>query len=91
MEWRALKDTHPIDGKGLAWLAEEENLLEVELALLEEHGMTLPPERQPLRGFDRNGQIRWRRTALHDTRRARARRELLRLVRRVLTLGIWRR
>ena len=91
MEWRGLKDTHPIDGKGLAWLAEEENLLEVELALLEEHGMTLPPERQPLRGFDRNGQIRWRRTALHDTRRARARRELLRWARRVLTLGIWRR
>ena len=63
--------------------------MEVELALLEEHKMTLPPEKQPLRGIDRNGQISWRRTALHDTRRARARRELLRWARRAMTLGIW--
>ena len=62
----------------------------MELAPLEEHGMTLPPETYPLRGFDRNGQLNWRRTALYDTRRARAKRELLRWVRRVLTLGLWR-
>ena len=53
--------------------------------------MTLPPETYPLRGFDRDGQITWRRTALSDTRRARARSELLRRVRRVCTLGLWRR
>ena len=41
----------------------EERLLEVELALLEEHGMTLPPEQRfPLRGFARSGQVNWRRT-----------------------------
>ena len=51
--------------------------------------MTLPPETYPLRGFDRNGQLNWRRTALYDTRRARAKREL-RWVRRVLTLGLRR-
>ena len=89
MEWRTLKDTHPINGKGLAWLSEEERLLAVELALLEEHGMTLPPEKQPLHGFDRNGQVSWRRTALQDTRRLKAKRELLRWARRVMTLGIW--
>ena len=63
----------------------------MELALLEEHGMTLPPETYPLRGFGRNGQPNWRRTALYDTRRVRAKRELLRWVRRALTLGLWRR
>ena len=88
-EWRELKDTHPNRGKGLAWLAEKERLLEVELALLEGHGMTLPPEKRPLRGFDRNGQITWRRTALRNTRRERAKQERLRWVRRVLTLGMW--
>ena len=46
VEWRELKDAHPNDGKGLAWLAARERLLVVELALLEEHGMTLPPEKQ---------------------------------------------
>ena len=89
VQWRELKDAHPNEGKGLAWLADEERLLEVELALLEEHGMTLPPEKRPLRGFARSGQVNWRRTALHDTRRARARRELVLKVRRWLTLGLW--
>ena len=85
VEWRELKDSHPNEGRGLEWLAAQERLLEVELALLEEHGMTLPPEKQPLRGLDRSGQISWRRTALSDTRRARAMRELVRR----LTLGLW--
>ena len=89
VEWRELKDAHPNEGRGLAWLAVEERLLTVELALLEEHGMTLPPEKQPLRGFDRDGQTSWRRTALYDTRRARAKGERLRLVRRIVTLGLW--
>ena len=91
VEWRGLKDTHPNEGRGLAWLTAQERLLEVELALLEEHGMTLPPEKQPLRGLDRSGQVSWRRTALYDTRRARRKAELLRKVRRVVTLGLWRR
>ena len=77
VEWRELKDAHPNEGRGLAWLAEEERLRVVELALLEDHGMTLPPEKRPLRGFDRDGQINWRRTALFDTRRAIRKRELL--------------
>ena len=51
--------------------------------------MTLPPEQRPLRGFARSGQVNWRRTALHDTRKARARRELVLKARRWLTLGLW--
>ncbi|MDE2885712.1 MAG: hypothetical protein OXO53_11560 [Chloroflexota bacterium] len=89
VEWRGLKNKHPLKGKGLAWLAEGERLLEVELALLEEHGMTLPPEKRPLRGFDRDGQTTWRRKALFNTHRERARQERQRQVRRVLTLGLW--
>ena len=88
-EWRSLRAGHPDQGKGLSWLATEERLLTLELAMLEEHGLTLPPETQPLRGFGRKGQTNWRRTALEDTRKARARRELLRWVRRCCTLGLW--
>ena len=77
VEWRGLKDAHPNEGKGLSWLRTEERFLALELALLEEHGMTLPPARFPLRGFDRNGQVNWRQTALFDTRRAIRKRELL--------------
>ncbi len=90
VEWRKLRDTHPNRGKGLAWLAEEERLMEVELALLEEHGLTMPPEKQPLYGLDRGAQVNWRRTALYDTQRARARADLLRWVRRILTFNLWR-
>ena len=87
VEWRGLKDSHPNDGRGLDWLTDHVRLLEVELALLEEHGMTLPPETYPLRGFERDGQTSWRRTALYDTRRARRKRELLRR----MTFGLlWR-
>ena len=85
VEWRGLKDAHPNEGRGLAWLAEEERLRVGELTLLEDHGMTLPPEKRPLRGFDRDGQINWRRTALFDTRRAIRKRELLNR----LSLGLW--
>ena len=85
VEWRGLKDAHPNEGRGLAWLTAQERLLAMELALLEERGMTLPPEKQPLRGLDRSGQISWRRTALYDTRRAWKKAEFLRKV----TFGLW--
>ena len=88
-EWRRLRHGHPHLGKSLSWLTAEERLLSLELAMLERHGLTLPPETQPLRGFGRGGQTGWRRTALADTRRALARRRLLRWVRRVCTLGLW--
>ena len=77
VEWREMKAAHPNRGGGLDWLATEERLLTVELALLEDHGMTLPPETYPLRGFERDGQTSWRRTARSDTRRALKKRELL--------------
>lgn len=63
----------------------------VELALLEEHGLTLPPQDYPLKGLDRNNQTNWRRTTLADTRRELARARLLRRVRRALTCNLWRR
>ncbi len=67
-----------------------ERLLVLELAMLEEHGLTLPPETQALRGFGRKGQINHRWKALADTRVALRKRKLLRWVRTVLTLWLWR-
>ena len=85
VEWRELKATHPNEGKILSWLLTEERFLALELTLLEGHGLTLPPATFPLRGFDRNGQVNWRRTAVFDTRRALRKRELLHR----LTFGLW--
>ena len=88
-EWRRLRAGHPHQGRSLSWLVREERLLVLELAMLEEHGLTLPPEKQPLRGFGRRGQTSWRWKALHDTRVALRKRKLLRWARRVCTLGLW--
>ena len=89
-EWRGLRAGHAKGGKGMLWLTTEERLLMLELAMLEEHGLTLPPEKQPLRGFGRRGQTTHRWTALASTRRALRKRKLLRWVRKVLTLWLWR-
>ena len=87
--WRELKETHPNRGRGLDWLRRQERLLTVELALLEEHGLTLPPETYPLRGLDRGAQVNWRQKALFDTQKARGKREILHRARRALTFGLW--
>ena len=84
VEWRELKGLHPDAGKSLSWLRTEERFLALELTLLEGHGLTLPPATFPLRGFDRNGQVNWRKTALSDTRRALRKREFL----HTLTFGV---
>ena len=89
-EWRSLREGHPFQGKSLSWLVTQERILVLELAMLEEHGLTLPPEKQPLRGFGRRGQTSWRHTALNDTREALQKRRMLRRIGRVLTLGLWR-
>ena len=88
-EWRELRAEHPREGSSLSWLVTEERLLMLELEMLEDYGLTLPPETQPLLGFGRKGQTSWRVTALRDTRHALGKRKLLRWVRRVLTLGTW--
>ncbi len=85
VEWRELKAAHPNEGRSLSWLRTEARFRALELTLLEEHGMTLPPATFPLRGFDRNGQVNWRRAALSDTRRALKKREFL----HTLTCGLW--
>ena len=87
-EWRRLwKAGHTGVGKGLAWLETEQRVRGLEVAMLEEHGLTLPPEKQPLHGLWRSTQLTWRKATVSEVRRAVAWR---RLVRKVLTCGLWR-
>ena len=88
-EWRELWDGHPARGKGLEWVSTRQRILEVEVALLEEHGLTLPPEMEPLRGLDRGAQLNWRLKALHEFSKRRARLELLAKVAGALSPGRW--
>ena len=88
-EWRELWDGHPARGRGLAWLSRRHRILEVEVAMLEAHGLTLPPETEPLRGLDRGAQLNWRREALREFRKRRARLELMARLRRVVSPWLW--
>ena len=75
-EWRGLWRDHDNRRRrrGVGWLNTETRIRELEVAMLEDHGLTLPPETEPLRGLDRGAQLNWRRKALRDTRRALSRR-----------------
>ena len=48
-EWRGLWDVDPRDSD-LSELERVERIRELEVAMLEEHGLTLPPETEPLQG-----------------------------------------
>ena len=90
-EWRELWDGHPARGRGRAWASTRTRILELEVAMLEEHGLTLPPETEPLRGLDRGAQLNWRLKALGKFQRRRARLELLaRLWRLLVCPWSWR-
>ena len=66
-EWRRLREGHPNEGKGLSWLRTEERVRELEVTMLVQHGLTLPPETEPLRGLDRSSQLNWRKATLHNS------------------------
>ena len=87
-EWRRLWEAHVRPGKGLEWLRRDERILELEVAMLEEHRLTLPPATFPQRGVWRHGQLSWRWTALRDAQRARAWGEARHWAGRVLSAGL---
>ncbi len=57
--------------------------------MLREFLLTLPPVTDPLDEVRRANHLRWRLDALAVARRELAKAERLRVLRRVLTLGLW--
>ncbi len=89
-EWRRLTKEHPEEGKSLSWLMAEERRLVLEIDLLEIHGLTVPPRTHPLRdSLLRRYALEDLNQALSDVRIRRFHRQILRWVRRILTLGRW--
>jgi len=87
-EWRRLRTAHPATRDRPARV--EERMLELEIALIDEFKLTLPPETFPWDGLSRADQMYWRRRALRDVRRRRVWHNIWDFVRRVLTLKVWR-
>ena len=88
-EWRALRRRRG-DGARLEQTVARERIMELEVAMLGEHGLTLPPETEPLHPSRRAVQLDWRMRELADLRVERRRAELLSRLRRALTLGLWK-
>ena len=89
-EWRALVRRRG-DGSRTEQARRRERVMELEIALIGEHGLALPPNTEPLHPSERERYLGWRRRELADLRGERRRRVALRWVRRVLTFGVWRR
>ena len=63
---------------------------ELEAVMLREFRLTLPPETAPLDESRRKDHVRWREEALAEARRELGRATRARLLKRMLTLGLWR-
>ena len=88
-EWRQLRTGGAEAGSRVERARAEERRWELEVAMIGEFGLTLPPETEPLHESRRDDHLGWRREALQQARRERVRAERLRVVRRVLTFGLW--
>ncbi len=90
-EWRTLRLSHPYEGNGISWLVSEIRLRRLEVLLIGEHELTLPPDTDPWDGLERKTQVDWRYQTLARLHREVFWARVRRWVRRVLTLGIWSR
>ena len=86
-EWRELRNPAAPPGSRVKRAEAAIRRWELEVELLRDFHLTLPPETEPLDDSRRADHIRWRREALAEARRALARAKRI----RVLTLGLWRR
>ena len=67
-----------------------ERIMELEIAMIDEHGLTLSPANSPMHPSEKSVHLGWRVRTLEDLRKERGKLEFLGRVRRVLTLGLWR-
>ena len=86
-EWRQLRSAHPATRDRP--MRVEERMLELEIVLIDEFKLTLPPETYPWDGLSRTDQVHWRRRALQEVRRRRVWQDVRGFSRRVLMRGLW--
>lgn len=88
-EWREVRSA--LDGvrSRLDKLDARNRMVELEIAIIADHELTLPPAVYPWDRADRRDEVWRRKQSLADLRVDRSRAGLRRRVRRVLTLGLW--
>ena len=91
IKWREARDAAANATDRLAKLDARRRQLELEVALIGERELTLPPATYPWDWGDRRDQVRRRHLSLDDVRTDRRWALLSRRLHRALTLGLWRR
>ena len=90
-EWRRLRDEFDAATDELAELPAERNLLEMELVMIGVCGLTLPPHDYPWDRFELKDETRRRNRRMAEMREEIRRMKRRRRLRRICTLGVWRR
>ena len=88
-EWRKLRTGGETRGSRVALARSRVRRWELETVMLQDFHLTLPSETEPLNEARRADHLRWRLDSLAEARRELVGSERLRLLRRVLTLGLW--
>ena len=89
IKWRRARNEYQASKRRVDKLEAATRMRELEIVLIGDHELTLPPAVYPWNRFDRRDEV-WRRGEwLDDLRVERNRALVLRWVRRVLTLGLW--
>ena len=89
-EWRRLYRGGVDEGDRVVQAMAEERMRELEIELIESHGLTLPPATYPWTEGDRRAEVCSRRMTLDRVRGERIRAQWRRRFRRFLTSGLWR-
>ena len=89
-EWRKLRTGGDQVGSRADRAQARVRRWEPETEMLRDFQLTLPPETDPLDESRRKDHVRWRREALAEAQRELGRAKRARLLRRLLTLGVWR-
>lgn len=90
-EWRRVRREHETSRHGVDRLDAAVRMRELEVTLIGDHELTLPPAVYPWDRADRRDEVWRRREWLVDLRVDRRRAVVRRWLRRLLTLGMWRR
>ena len=88
VQWRRAREARAGATDHLWAITAEARLRELEVALIETHGLTLPPAPAPWDALTRREQVQWRRRTLARVCRERRRAAWRRRLRRILTLGL---
>ncbi len=88
-EWRGARRMLEESRRRLDKLDARQQVLELELRLVRDHELTLPPAVYPWDRADRRDEVWRRKQSLEDLRVERNRAVFWRWVRRVLTVGLW--